>query len=60
MYDVTKMKQDQIFKSLMANAVHIKTMKIEDVPEDLKKYVQDDLDEKKKKEEQGLPINENS
>ena len=45
---------------LMANAVRIKTMKIEDVPEDLKKYVQDDLDEKKKKEEQGLPINENS
>jgi hypothetical protein len=35
-------------------------MKIEDVPEDLRKYVQDDLDEKKKKEEQGLPINENS
>jgi hypothetical protein len=45
---------------LMANAVSIKTMKIEDVPEDLRKYVQDDLDEKKKKEEQGLPINENS
>jgi len=33
---------------------------LQDVPEDLKKYVQDDLDEKKKKEEQGLPINENS
>ena len=53
--------EDQMVRAvLMANAVHIKTMKIEDVPEDLKKYVQDDLDEKKKKEEQGLPINENS